>query len=79
MEGATLALDFPNRGQSTLDLLARMTEIVMRAGGRIYPAKDATMSAEAFQSGYPNWRRVEQLRDPAFMSDFWKRTTGTMA
>lgn len=74
--GATLALDFPNRGESTRRLLVRMEAEVMNAGGRLYPAKDATMSAEAFQAGYPNWKELERLRDPAINSDFWRRVTG---
>ncbi len=73
MEGATLALDLPNRGEHTRKLLQDMTAEVMQAGGRIYPAKDATMSAEAFRAGYPEWRRLEALRDPKIMSDFWRR------
>jgi FAD/FMN-containing dehydrogenase len=79
MEGATFALDFPNRGQSTRDLLDRMTDVVIEAGGRLYPAKDATMSPEAFQVGYPRWRQVEERRDPALMSDFWRRVTRAAA
>ena len=73
MEGATLALDLPNRGEPTRKLLADMTAAVTDAGGRLYPAKDATMSAEAFRLGYPEWRRLEALRDPKIMSDFWRR------
>lgn len=76
MAGATLALDFPNKGESTRNLLAVMTEVVMNAGGRLYPAKDATMSPDAFQAGYPAWRMLEQHRDPAMLSDFWRRVTG---
>lgn len=75
MPGATLALDFPNKGESTRRLLDRMAEIVLAAGGRLYPAKDATMSGEAFRAGYPTWRELEAWRDPAFKSDFWRRVT----
>ncbi len=71
--GATLALDLPNRGDSTRRLLEDMTNVVMEAGGRLYPAKDATMSAAAFRSGFPDWQKVENLRDPHIMSDFWRR------
>jgi L-gulonolactone oxidase len=74
MSGVTLALDVPNRGQSTRQLLTRLTEVVVDAGGRLYPAKDATMSAEAFRAG-PDWRKIEDSRDPAIMSDFWRRVT----
>ena len=75
MEGATFALDLPNRGASTRDLLDRMAAVVMEAGGRLYPAKDATMSGEVFRAGYPRWRELEARRDPALMSDFWRRVT----
>lgn len=75
MEGATFAIDLPNRGPTTRDLLARMAEVVMNAGGRLYPAKDATMSGEVFRAGFPNWRELEAHRDPALMSDFWRRVT----
>ena len=73
--GATLALDLPNRGESTRRLLAEMTNVVMEAGGRLYPAKDATMSADAFRTGFPDWHKVEGLRDPNVMSDFWRRVS----
>jgi FAD/FMN-containing dehydrogenase len=75
MPGVTLSLDLPNRGDTTRQLLARLTDVVVAAGGRLYPAKDATMSAAAFRAGYPDWRRVEDSRDPAIMSDFWRRVT----
>jgi len=73
MEGATLALDLPNRGERTRRLLQAMTAAVLEAGGRVYPAKDAAMSADAFRAGYPDWKRLEALRDPKIMSDFWRR------
>jgi L-gulonolactone oxidase len=74
-EGATLAMDFPNRGQSTRMLLRQLDEVVIAAGGRVYPAKDGTMSPETFRTGYPSWRQIEDHRDPAIMSDFWRRVT----
>jgi FAD/FMN-containing dehydrogenase len=73
--GATLALDFPNLGASTLALLKELADIVLESGGRLYPAKDATMSPQHFQAGYPDWRKLEAQRDPAFISDFWRRVT----
>jgi FAD/FMN-containing dehydrogenase len=79
LEGATLALDFPNKGESTRRLLARMADVVLEAGGRLYPAKDATMSGSVFRAGYPEWRRVEAVRDGAIMSDFWRRVTADAA
>jgi FAD/FMN-containing dehydrogenase len=77
--GVTLALDLANRGEGTRRLLDRMADLVVAAGGRLYPAKDATMSGEAFRKGYPAWRELEQHRDPAIMSDFWRRVTADAA
>lgn len=75
MPGATLALDFPDHGADTLALFARLDAIVAEARGRLYPAKDGRMPAAMFWSGYPRWEEVERLRDPAIMSDFWRRVT----
>ena len=73
--GVTLALDFPNRGRRTLDLLDELDSIVRRFGGRVYPAKDARMSAQSFQAFYPEWLELAQYVDPAFSSSFWRRVT----
>jgi FAD/FMN-containing dehydrogenase len=76
--GATLALDFANRGPRVLKLFAALDEIVRRCGGALYPAKDACMSADDFQRAYPRWREFEQQdRDPQFSSSFWRRVTGS--
>ncbi|MEJ2538841.1 MAG: FAD-binding protein, partial [Gemmatimonadota bacterium] len=74
--GPTLALDFPNRGDRTLRLLARLEEVAMEAGGALYPAKDACMSGDTFRRSFPRWEELEALRDPAILSDFWARVTG---
>jgi L-gulonolactone oxidase len=75
-EGVTLALDFPNRGQATLDLLAGLDAIVLDAGGRLYPAKDGRMSAKMFQAGYgAALSRFSAQIDPAFSSQFWRRVS----
>jgi FAD/FMN-containing dehydrogenase len=73
--GITLALDFPNRGRRTLDLLDRLDEVVRQAGGAIYPAKDARMSGEDFRRAFKDWRTVQELKDPRFSSSFWRRVT----
>jgi FAD/FMN-containing dehydrogenase len=73
--GVTLALDFPMRGGSTLALLERLDAVVRDAGGAIYPAKDARMSAETFRAGFPEWKVFERHIDPAFSSSFWRRVT----
>jgi FAD/FMN-containing dehydrogenase len=73
--GVTLALDFPNRGARTLMLLERLDAIVRDAGGAVYPAKDARMSAHSFQTYYPNWEQFARYVDPRFSSGFWRRVT----
>ncbi|GAB3670247.1 FAD-binding oxidoreductase [Salinisphaera aquimarina] len=74
--GATLALDFPNRGPDTFRLLDELDAVVMAAGGAVYPAKDARMSAAAFDRYFPAWREFSAYIDPGFSSDFWRRVTG---
>jgi FAD/FMN-containing dehydrogenase len=77
--GTTLALDFPNHGQRTLKLLETLDEITREAGGAVYPAKDARMSAASFQQYFPAWRRFSEFIDPQFSSSFWRRVTGSDA
>jgi FAD/FMN-containing dehydrogenase len=77
--GFTLTLDFANKGANTLALLDRLDTITLEAGGRLNPYKDARMSASTFQHGYPLWQNLETMRDPAFISDFWKRTASRIA
>ena len=73
MHGVSLALDFPYIPSKTLALFAELDAVVVQAGGRIYPAKDAHMDATLFRQFYPEWQQVESLRDPAFMSSLWRR------
>ncbi|MGJ8560371.1 MAG: FAD-binding oxidoreductase [Litorimonas sp.] len=74
-EGLSLALDFPNKGKKTQSLLSQLDDIVAEYSGRLYPAKDAHMSAKLFQSSYPVWADVEAKRDPNISSSFWRRVT----
>jgi FAD/FMN-containing dehydrogenase len=75
MEGATLALDFPNRRQSTLKLLSRLDAIVKHAGGRLYAAKDGRVPKEMWNAGYPMLQRFAPHVDPHMASDFWTRVS----
>jgi FAD/FMN-containing dehydrogenase len=68
MPGTTLALDFPNRGYATRELLLALYEITAAAGGRLYPAKDACSPAASLEQGYPNYERFKQSIDPGFGS-----------
>lgn len=71
--GVTLALDFPNLGSKTLDLLRRLDEVTCQAGGAVYPAKDARMSGENFRKYFPQWAIFKNFIDPNFSSSFWRR------
>lgn len=74
--GTTIALDFPMLGARTLQLLDTLDAVVAEAGGAIYPAKDARMSAALFRRGYPGLQGFLPYRDPAFSSGFWTRLFG---
>jgi hypothetical protein len=71
--GATLALDFPNHGKTTLRILDRLDEVVATAGGAIYPAKDARMPGPLFRACFPVWETFRPFVDPRFSSSFWRR------
>lgn len=76
-EGVTLALDFPNRGASTLALFERLDAIVRAAGGRIYAAKDARMPRDLFEAGYPRLSEFLHYRDPGISSAMSRRLMGS--
>jgi L-gulonolactone oxidase len=71
--GHTLAIDFQNRGPSTLALMARLDDVVREAGGALYPAKDGRMSRRMLDLGYARFPDLLALRDPACGSDFLDR------
>ncbi len=73
--GVTLALDFPFHGAGTLQLLEELDAIVRASGGAVYPAKDARMSVESFETFFPQWREFACFIDPQFSSSFWRRVT----
>lgn len=77
-EGTTLALDFPNKGTSTLDLLSRLDDIVREAGGRNYPAKDGRVPPDMIQSGYPQIAEFVKHLDEGMSSSFWRRIRGIL-
>lgn len=74
--GVTLALDFPNKGPSTLRLFERMDAVVREAGGRLYMAKDARMPRALFEAGYPRLAEFQQYRDPGISSAMSRRLMG---
>ena len=75
LHGVSLALDFPQHDKLNKRLFKKLDALVHEAGGRLYPAKDAHMSATHFKQAYPLWESIEALRDPKLLSQFWKRVT----
>jgi FAD/FMN-containing dehydrogenase len=71
--GFTLTIDLPNHGAQTFELFSRLEAITMDAGGALYPAKDARMTAQTFARSYPRLGEFTQHVDPAFSSSFWRR------
>jgi FAD/FMN-containing dehydrogenase len=68
LPGLTLALDLANAGRRTVDLLGDLDQIVLRHGGRVYLAKDATLSRENFEAMYPDlpqFKQIKQQLDPS--------------
>ena len=73
--GVTLAVDFPNRGDQTLGLMRSLDDIVLDAGGALYPAKDARMPARLFRAGYSRIEEFSRYVDPKASSGFWRRVS----
>jgi len=71
--GYTLAMDFPNKGASSLKMFESFDSLVIEAGGAIYPAKDGRMSRNVFKNSFPNLKEFIKYKDEKFCSDFWRR------
>ncbi|MDB3961086.1 FAD-binding oxidoreductase [Acidimicrobiia bacterium] len=72
-DGITMALDFPNKGEETLKFFNKLDKIIMEYGGALYPAKDARMSKEVFETSFPKFDLFSQYIDPRFSSSFYRR------
>lgn len=70
MEGYTLALDF-KVDDKTLSLLNDLDKKITEWGGRIYLAKDARMSEEVFDSGYPKADKFRSIREHYGMNELF--------
>jgi hypothetical protein len=70
-----MAIDFRMDGERTLKMAEYLDGLVIESGGKLYPAKDARMSAGAFQLFYPQWQEFSNYIDPKFSSSFWRRVT----
>ena len=75
--GVTLALDFPNRGATTLRLFDRLDAVVRAAAGRLYVAKDARMPRDLFEASYPRLREFLPYRDAGISSALSRRLLGS--
>ncbi|MEO8198933.1 MAG: FAD-binding oxidoreductase [Gemmatimonadota bacterium] len=65
--GYTLAVDLPRNGERQDRLLKELDQVVLKAGGRVYLAKDARLSSESFQAMYPElprWLAIKRRVDP---------------
>ena len=63
LEGTTLALDLPYRGEATESLLHELNSIVIEHGGRVYLAKDAVTRPEELVRMVPRLREWQAVRD----------------
>jgi FAD/FMN-containing dehydrogenase len=74
--GTTLALDFHNHAGIEA-LFERLDALVVAAGGRLYPAKDARMPRAVFEAGYPRLGEFVRYRDPGISSAMSRRLMGS--
>lgn len=62
MKGYSLALDFKMQS-GLIDFLKELNDVVIKYGGRIYLAKDATMDQQTFEAGYSGITEFRDLRN----------------
>lgn len=67
MEGYSLALDFKIK-DSLWPLLKQLDQLVLQYRGRFYLAKDARVSREVFEQGYPYIEKFRQYRQDHHMN-----------
>jgi decaprenylphospho-beta-D-ribofuranose 2-oxidase len=68
LEGYTLTLDLPV-SDGLLEFLDELDRLVVKAGGRLYLAKDARQSPETFAAGYPNADAFREMRRTIGVAD----------
>lgn len=72
-KGVTICFDIPNKGASTLSFIRSLNDFVCQNGGALYPAKDASMSANNFIKSFVNIDEFSKFIDPKFSSSLWRR------
>jgi len=77
-QGWTLAVDIPTRVPGLSALLDELDQLVLKAGGRIYLAKDSRVRADVLAAMYPrlaDFIQVREIYDPQhrFTSDLSER------
>lgn len=75
MPGVTVVLDYKG-GSASLAVARAAYEFIVHLGGRIYPAKDACLSAPLFAQQFPRLSEFLPHRDPRTSSSFWRRVHG---
>ena len=76
--GWTLAVDFPAKHEGIYEFLDDLDQKLLKAGGRVYLAKDARLNPELIPKMYPGvheWRAIRRNVDPdrRWQSDFSRR------
>lgn len=69
-KGYTLAIDFKNNDKSKA-LFKILDKIIVHYGGRFYLAKDARVSKEIFELGYPNINKFREFRKEHQLIDYF--------
>ena len=68
MKGYSLALDFKIE-KGLFELLEELDQIVLDHSGRIFLAKDARVSKDVFEKGYPHISEFRALRHQYHMDE----------
>jgi decaprenylphospho-beta-D-ribofuranose 2-oxidase len=71
-EGWTLTLDMAAGIKGLPELLAKVDNMVLDAGGRHYLAKDSHVSPTAVRRGYPRLDEWMQTRDSMDPNGLWR-------